>query len=392
MQDKINGEVIRALRNGCPSCEFGKGPEYKPYALYRHSDGTITDRYRNVHTCEAPSPRKFPERTPEPAPEPVRVPEPAPEPVRATPAPSADADKLGALSALLDALAPKVDASQVRDIIDAELAKRIMPVVVDVRQANGDVKRVEGATHKALPNVLTDLSAGEHVLMVGPAGTGKSTIASQCAEAMGIKYYSISLSPQTPASALLGYMQAAGEYVRSLYREAYEHGGVFHFDEFDNAHPSVLAVINASLANGHMAFADKMVKRHADFRCVASANTYGRGADRQYVGRQAIDAATLDRFSVETVEVDDALEESMCMSTGLEPSKVTEVLKYVRALRKRAADEKMTLIFSPRASFGACRLLKAGRKLPDVVNARIRRGVSDADWSKVTRGIPSPIV
>ncbi len=234
---------------------------------------------------------------------------------------------------------------------------------------------------------LMEAMARSHLTMaLGPAGTGKSTIAEQAAESLDLPYYSISLSPMTPASQILGYMQAEGEYVRSLYREAYENGGVFHFDEFDNAHPSVLAVINASLANGQMAFPDGMVKRHKDFRAVASANTYGRGADRAYVGRQQIDAATLDRFSVETIEVDESLENELCHGTGLDAAKVKEVLAYVRKLRRNAEAKGMAVVVSPRASVGMCRLLAAGKAWDAAVQARLRRGLSDQDWAKLTQG------
>lgn len=51
------------------------------------------------------------------------------------------------------------------------------------------------------------------------------------------------------------------------------------------------------MANNVCAFPDKMVKKHKDFIVCASGNTYGTGADRKYVGRLEIDAATLDRFA-----------------------------------------------------------------------------------------------
>src|SRR6202000_1070000 len=40
-------------------------------------------------------------------------------------------------------------------------------------------KNLPDVHHYALSDVITDLEAREHVLMVGPAGTGKSTIAKQ---------------------------------------------------------------------------------------------------------------------------------------------------------------------------------------------------------------------
>lgn len=337
--------------------------------------------------------------SPEPSPaEPVSVPD-------GTQASPVGQDKLKALEALSDLLSPKVDAGMVRQLIadgqagfTADMLAKVQakidaitaPVVVHVKTGDNPAKPIEGLTHKSVPTVLTVLNSGEHVLMVGPAGTGKSTIADQCAQALELAYYSISLSPQTPASALLGYMQAAGEYVRSLYREAFEHGGVFHFDEFDNAHPSVLAVINASLANGSMAFPDRMVKRHPDFRVCASANTYGRGPDRQYVGRQALDAATLDRFTVITIDIDIALETELCKATGASEDVTSKVLSYVRALRANAETHKMTLIFSPRASVGMCRLINAGLSVSEAIDARARRGASDQDWAKVSSGVSLP--
>jgi len=133
-----------------------------------------------------------------------------------------------------------------------------------------------------------------------------------------------------------------------------------------------------------MAFPDKMVERHKNFRCVASANTYGRGADRAYVGRQQIDAATLDRFTIETIEIDEALETDLCLATGLDNDRVTHVLSTVRKYRKNAANKKMTTVISPRASIGMCRLLQAGKTWEDALEARVRRGMSDADWAKLT--------
>jgi cobaltochelatase CobS len=293
-------------------------------------------------------------------------------------------DVQAALGLLAEALGgPKLDESKIEQMIRDQISNVVFPTRTVVEKLNGERKELEGSTHHKLADVTTALMAGEHVMMVGPAGTGKSTIAEQAADALSLPSYSISLSPQTPASQLLGYMQAQGEYVPSLFRKAYENGGVFHFDEMDNAHPSVLATINAALANGHMAFPDQMVKRHENFRAVASANTYGRGATRAYVGRQAIDAATLDRFSIETIEVDESLENELCHSIDLEKAQVDRVLKFVRKLRKNAETHGMTVVVSPRASVGMCRLLAAGRSWESAVEARVRRGLSDADWKKL---------
>jgi cobaltochelatase CobS len=315
----------------------------------------------------------------------------APKAAQSAPAAVPSDPRAAALAGLLDALSgPPMDPETVRAMVREELGAVVFPTnTVVVRGEGSEPKKIDGATHPKLGAVIADLDAGEHVLMVGPAGTGKSTIADQAAEALGLDFYSISLSPQTPTSQLVGYMQATGEYVSTLFRKAFEHGGVFHFDEFDNGHPSILATVNAALANGSMAFPDRMVKRHANFRAVASANTFGRGADRMYVGRQALDMATLDRFSVEYVDIDESLETTLCMATGLAEHTVRQVLAFTRKLRDNAAKHKMAVVISPRASVGMCRLLKAGRPLSEVIDARCRRGLSDADWDKLRQGAPS---
>lgn len=315
-----------------------------------------------------------------------------PAPVTVTDASNPQAAALAALQALLQP--PPVDKAEIERLVKAEVQNIAFPTRTVVIHGDETVA-VEGTTHQRLADVVLDLSINENVLMVGPAGTGKSTIAKQAAEALVFEYGELSLSPTITPTALLGYMSASGTYVRTVFREIWENGGVFHADEFDNGHPSTLATLNAALAcskGGAIAFPDGMISRHDDFRFVASANTFGRGPDRVYVGRQQLDAATLDRFVVEEIAVDESLEHAACIATGYESPKVSEVLRYVRQLRKNADKHKMTLIFSPRASIGMCKLLHAGKPLKATIEARVRKGISDSDWSKVTSDVSNPSV
>jgi cobaltochelatase CobS len=311
-----------------------------------------------------------------------------------------DADRMRQLAMLLDMLAPKVDAEQVNQIVNERMREVIDMVngmthwttIVVTDESGAEVRKVDGACHRMLPALIGDLQLRHNVMLVGPAGTGKSHMAQQAAEALGTEFYSIPMGPATPESRLVGYMDANGQYVRTLFREAYESGGVFLFDEIDNSSPGVLIVMNGALANGHMAFPDAMVARHPDFRCVATANTYGRGPDRKYVGRQAIDGTTLDRFTVETIDYDESLEEALCRGTGAAAAVIRDVLRYVRELRNAAEESKLALIFSPRASVGLCELLHAGRPVHDAIAVRVRKGISDQDWHKVSAGITTPAV
>jgi cobaltochelatase CobS len=274
--------------------------------------------------------------------------------------------------------------------VKAMIAEAIAEAIAQLASTGKPAPKPVKGAHAILPSVLKALQVGENVLLVGPMGTGKSTIAAHAAEALSVPFDFMAVGPQTSKSDILGYMTADGTYVASAFRRVYESGGVFLFDEMDAAHPGILTVINAALANGHMSFPDRLVQRHQDAYMLAAANTYGRGPDRKYVGRQALDAATLDRFAVVDVEVDESLETRLCHATGLDAAKVDAVIAYVRTLRANAANQRMSVDFSTRASVGMCKLISAGWTVREAINGRVRRGLSDQDWSKVTIGAEIP--
>ncbi len=256
-------------------------------------------------------------------------------------------------------------------------AAEFVPRPVEVHLPDGTHNQVTGYTHEVLPELLLALGARCHVLLVGPAGTGKSMLATHAAAALGLPLQAISLGPTTPMSKVFGYYDAHGNYHDTPFRRAFEHGGVMLLDELDNGHPGLLAELNQALALGVCAFADGMVSAHPDFRLVATGNTYGTGGDRQYVGRQTLDAATLDRFVTMDVPVDENLEERVAM--GLAPGKkrlVRQLLTEVRRLREVAADKQLPVMFSPRVSYDGARLLAAGATYEQVLSWRVVRGLS----------------
>jgi len=285
-------------------------------------------------------------------------------------------------SALLDTVAT---------VIDGKFAALSLPTVITINDmAAGTTVTLPNAVHEVMPAVLKVLLSGDNVWMTGPAGTGKSTIAENCAMALSLRFGAVSLTPTMPVSELVGYMDANGNYVRTMFRDFYEHGGVFLFDEVDNGHPSTLGKVNMAMANGHMAFPDGMVTKHADCHMAAAANTYGTGPDRIYVGRLQIDGATLDRFATVTVPVDETLEHLIAHGQGADTHVTDSLITFVRALRVKAEAHKMQVIFSPRACIFGAKLLKGGFTMTEVIAMRVRKGISDADWRKVTTDVTIP--
>lgn len=254
------------------------------------------------------------------------------------------------------------------------LKKYHQPLVLQLPDTK-KLKPIEGKTHKQFPDVLKAIGAGLNVFLVGEAGSGKTHLVEQCAKTLSLPFYCISVCAQTSASVLLGYMNANGKYVRTLFREAYENGGVFLLDEIDNGNPNVLSVLNSAMANGVCAFPDKMVQKHKDFIVCASGNTYGTGADRKYVGRLEIDAATLDRFAFIELQYDEMLERETCGN-----EKVAELIQYLRANAKKL---QLRHIISPRASISVSRLVAADSTVEMALKSCVFKSMDDATITKV---------
>ena len=235
--------------------------------------------------------------------------------------------------------------------------------VLEIRQPDRDPVRIEGAVHPIFPEVLELASVREDIFLPGPAGCGKSHLAKQVADALGLRFGSISCSAGMSESQLLGRCVPAGEqgqfeFQGTQFLDCYENGGVFLFDEIDAADSNVLLVINSALANGHLSVPNRhdkpVAKRHPDFICIAAANTFGRGADRQYVGRNQLDESTLDRFRIGTVpmDYDESLERQLCPDA--------ELYARLLAYRENARRSRLERIVSTRFIIKAYRMVQAG--------------------------------
>ena len=222
---------------------------------------------------------------------------------------------------------------------------------------------LDGIQHKNFEHLIRVVHANTPVMLVGPAGTGKSHAAEQVANAMGLDFYAMSVGAQTSKSDIIGYMDAMQNYVRTVFRNAYEHGGLFLLDEIDAGNSNVLIQLNAALANNYMSFPDGMIRRHDKFRMVASANTFGLGASRQYVGRNQLDAATLDRFVVLSWDIDENLEQSLAV--GKYGAAWLDIVRYVRSF---VNDQELRVVVSPRATQRGSLLLSHGMDFNDVLH------------------------
>jgi cobaltochelatase CobS len=289
-------------------------------------------------------------------------------------APSAPAvssgDPLQALTALRDLLGVKVDTDSVRQLVLDEVKNALekSPVVrFEVKRPDGSEFKPSGHVRTEFAEILTAASVGLNILLVGPAGCGKTHLAHQVAEALGRPFASVSCTAGMSESSLTGWMLpsdgGAFEYTPSDFVTMYENGGVFLFDEVDAADPNTLLFINQALANGSFYLPQRKgrtkVQRHADFVCIAAANTFGTGANMAYAGRERLDEATLDRFRAGTVllDYDKAFERKV-----VDP----DLLAWGWATRKRITETRLNRVLSTRFLLDATKLLKAGRTIEQI--------------------------
>jgi len=264
-----------------------------------------------------------------------------------------------------DALAAMIAPSLV-GLIKTEMKKAVdamAPVKQLVVLRDKTETTIEGTAHESAPKVLQLVNQGLNVMLVGPAGCGKTMLAETVAMALARPLTMISCSAGMSEAQLLGRLLPLGEggsfkYVESPFMRAYANGGVILLDEMDAADANLLLVINAALANGGLTVEARAashdntyVKRHADTVIIAATNTWGHGADTQYIGRGALDVSTLDRFYRVAVGYDAALEAQLGSKA---------VVARVQEIRGKVANLKIRRVVSTRMISRVTRAMAAG--------------------------------
>ncbi|KKM71832.1 hypothetical protein LCGC14_1426550 [marine sediment metagenome] len=224
--------------------------------------------------------------------------------------------------------------------------------VVQLKMGSKVVKQTKGLFHNQFDKILKLAMARMNIFIYGPTGCGKSHICAQLAEALNLSFSFVSCTSGMSEGILGGRLLPVGkqgtfEYVISEFIRAYENGGVFLLDEIDAADPNVLLLVNAALTNGKVAVSNRpeepYATRHADFVCIAAANTVGTGADRLYSGRNKLDAATLDRFQIGkmVMDYDERVEVILCPNKQLR----TRLLGYRKAIMAHRLERVMSTRF-----------------------------------------------
>lgn len=329
------------------------------------------------------------------------------------------ASAAGSIDAAIDArIDSKLGAFRSEEAIEQaveRIAERVVQKSVDpetlrvtirdeVMKLNGRVNKYEikvpklgtierTGCHYLYPRLLKLLHAGFHVILWGPRGTGKTTAAMDAAIDLKRKGEVDTLDASTFKSAVLGFMNAAGKKVETIFTDCYETGKIYIADELDAAPANVQTLFNSALANGHCPTPSGSIKKHKLFAFVGTANTPLRPT-ANYPDRKRGSEAFKDRLYFMYWPLDPAIE---CKAAGLpcppapERAETTcspaEWVTWVQAVRAMHIPE---IDPGQRASLEGIRALSIGENPEEVAHALVFRGADQPMIDKVLRANPLP--
>ncbi len=229
------------------------------------------------------------------------------------------------------------------------------------------------------------IAEGDNVLIVGPAGAGKSSLVLQLASIFNWGVERFSCSDETTSSKIMGQWVVTGDHmdwVDGHITHAMRNGLILLEDEADFMRPELRGEVHSVMEQGgsvtltgvhpktNKIFRENL-KKHPQFRWISTANTIGYGDDLFiFHGTQYLNAASRDRYEIiinmgyrptsEEIEI-------VVHKTGVERSIATQMVRVANDCRDSIKDG---MIFQ----FSLRRLLSWGKyhqKFPSEVACKL---------------------
>lgn len=225
-----------------------------------------------------------------------------------------------------------------------------------------------------------------NIMLTGSAGTGKSFACELLASDLGLPYYFIEqvVMPHEVVGARDAH---TGEWRHTGLTRAALNGGVVAFEEYDAWAPRPTLAANPVLANRHIVnpATGEVLPLHKDCIIVALANTWGTGATMEYVGRNKMDASSIDRFGARLHwTVDENMERKIADND--------EVTNFVQHCRGNVERAKIKVLISPRASFAIADMVENGFTIMEAAEMNFLAGLSKSDRGVVLEGTEEYLV
>ena len=200
--------------------------------------------------------------------------------------------------------------------------------------------------HPAFDKVLFHTKCDGNVYIWGKAATGKTTMAKQISKVLGVDFATYSCSSGMSESMVTGKCLFDGTYFCPKFVNKVKYGGLILLDEYDAIDGNMAVSMNSFLANGILPTPnnrdEQEVIRHKDCYIICAGNTSGNGnGSRMYSGRNKLDGATLDRFTIIEFGYDAKLEKKLVAGHN-------SLYKALNQLRKKVDEFELERIVSTR--------------------------------------------
>jgi len=240
--------------------------------------------------------------------------------------------------------------------------------------------------HITFDRIMKYVLLGKPVMLVGPSGSGKTYTVEQIARLLDLPLYNFGFIADEFA-AIKGYNDAQGNFVKTPFYDCLKYGGICFYDEADNsearAFMEINKVVGSSGYNPYLFPNGEIVNAHPNFRIIATANTWGDGADTIHSTREKLDGATLNRFERIYYDYDQNLEQGIL-------KKYQDIYDFAIAYRKAITERNFDKIISTRDLSDICEYLDSGEfTLEEIIESKFINGLRLDSLSGISSDIES---
>lgn len=236
------------------------------------------------------------------------------------------------------------------------------------------------------------------VLIIGPKGTGKTTLVRRFADMQGKILHSINLSLRTRESHLVGTKtldSGSIGFVEGVLLKSMKEGGVLYLDELNAAEPDVLLRLDEALDDRRQIVLKEaegqVIHAHKDWFVIATINPL------THAGTKELPEQLLSRFPVR-IKLDyppDDIELEIVKThvsiDGMEDH-VKRAIRLANSLREAATVEELYYSPSIRETIAFAKMIKDGTKPKEVakfVFANVYTQWGESEYRKVVDLIDS---